>query len=156
MHNKVKAAGLLTAGLVSGGILFGTFSANAADTSAPAGATSSTATATSQVTPGTPPSSGSISVSPEAVRANPPQGAPGDGHGIPGRPANGEKALTGTDLAKATAAAKAAVPGATIVRAETDSGDAKYEVHVTVNGTPKTVKLNADFTLKAVEDGMGK
>jgi hypothetical protein len=36
-----------------------------------------------------------------------------------------------TDLAKATAAANAAVPGVTMIRVETDSGDATYEAHMT-------------------------
>lgn len=143
MNTKLKAAGLLTAGVVSGGLLFGTYAANADTVATP----SASATASTTQAPGQPPT-GSTSQAPTGA---PPQGAPGGNHG-----ASGEVVLTGADLAKATAAAKSAVPGATIVRAETDSGDAKYEVHVSVNGTQKTVKLNSDFTLKAVEDGMGK
>src|SRR4051794_8585131 len=47
--------------------------------------------------------------------------------------ANGitETPLTGDDLAKATAAAEDAVPGATVDRAETDADGAAYEVHIT-------------------------
>lgn len=68
-----------------------------------------------------------------------------------------ETVLTGSDLDKAKAAAEAAVPGATIFRAETDAGDAEYEVHVTkADGTDVTVKLDANFKLIEVQDGMGK
>ena len=71
--------------------------------------------------------------------------------------ANGitETPLTGDDLSKATAAAQAAVPGATIERAETDAEGAAYEVHVTkADGSEATVKLDADFNVTSVEDGM--
>lgn len=143
MKARLKAAGLLTAGVVSGALLFGTYAANA-DTASPANPTTSTSTSTTGSAPtGAPP------------QGTPPHGAAPQGTRAGNHGAPGETQLTGTDLAKATAAARAAVPGASIVRAETDSGDAKYEVHVTVNGSEKTVKLNADFTLKAVEDGMG-
>lgn len=66
-----------------------------------------------------------------------------------------ETPLTGDDLAKATAAAQTALPGATVVRAETDGdGGATYEVHVTAaDGTASTVLLNADFTVKSIEAG---
>lgn len=72
-------------------------------------------------------------------------------HG-PGR--RGETALTGATLAKVTAAAKAKVPGATVDRAETDSGGrAKYEAHMTkADGTRVTVYVNAAFEAIAVED----
>lgn len=146
MNTRLKAAGLLTAGVVTGGLVFGAYSANA-DTSNSASSSATSTPSTSTQVAGQPPAN----TNSKAPTGTPPAGAPSGNHGAPG-----ETVLTGTDLAKATAAAKAAVPGATIVRAETDTGDAKYEVHVTINGTQKTVKLNADFTLKAVEDGMGK
>ncbi len=77
-----------------------------------------------------------------------------DGHG-PGHA--GETALTGSDLSSATAAALKAVPGGTVVRAETDSGDAVYEVHLSKSdGTEVTVKLDKGLSVTAVEDGMGK
>jgi len=80
-------------------------------------------------------------------------GGPGDStHAGPG-----ETLLTGTTAAKVKAAALAAVPGATVVRVETDSGSATYEAHLkTSSGTEKTVKVNADFTVAAVQDGMGQ
>ena len=68
----------------------------------------------------------------------------------------GETLLTGTTLADALAAAKAAEPDATVVRAETDSGGATYEVHMEkTDGTYVTVKLDASFKVTAVEKGFG-
>jgi uncharacterized membrane protein YkoI len=72
--------------------------------------------------------------------------------------ANGitETPLTGDTLAKATAAAKAAQPGATVVRAETDAEGAKYEVHMTkADGSQITVKLDANFKVTSTVDGRG-
>jgi uncharacterized membrane protein YkoI len=73
--------------------------------------------------------------------------------------ANGitETPLTGTDLDKAKAAALAAVPGATIDRAETDADGAKYEVHLTkADGSKATVKLDDAFAVTGIETGGGK
>jgi len=68
----------------------------------------------------------------------------------------GETLLTGSDLAKTTAAVKAAVPGGTIIRVETDSGGATYEAHVTkADGSVVTVKLDAAFTVTATQSGFG-
>ena len=74
-----------------------------------------------------------------------------------GHTANGitETVLTGDTATKVTAAAQAAVPGATIDRVETDAEGATYEAHVTKSdGTKATVKVNADFSVASVEDGM--
>ena len=84
----------------------------------------------------------------------------GDHDGGKGGPhqANGitETPLTGDTLAKAEAAAKAAVPGGTIERAETDAEGAKYEVHVTkADGSDVTVKLDASFKVTGTVDGHG-
>ena len=68
----------------------------------------------------------------------------------------GETLLTGTSAAKAKAAALAAVPGATIVRIETDSGGAKYEAHMKkADGSYVTVKLDGSFKVIATQDGFG-
>ena len=68
----------------------------------------------------------------------------------------GETLLTGDTAAKVTAAAKAALPGATIVRVETDSGGAAYEAHMTkADGTRVTLKFDSNFKVTATEDGMG-
>ena len=88
---------------------------------------------------------------------------PPDAHGPAdwskgGHQANGitETVLTGDDLTKATAAAEAAVPGATAERAETDAEGASYEVHMTkADGSVVTVKLDASFNVTSTIDGMG-
>jgi hypothetical protein len=88
---------------------------------------------------------------------------PPDTHGTPdwskgGHQANGktETILTGDDLAKANAAAEAAVPGATAQRAETDAEGATYEVHMTKSdGSVVTVKLDSSFNVTGTLDGMG-
>jgi hypothetical protein len=68
----------------------------------------------------------------------------------------GETLLTGDTAAKVTAAAKAAVPGATIIRVETDSGGAAYEAHLTkTDGSNVTVKLDSNFKVTATQDGFG-
>src|SRR3954470_9280934 len=75
-----------------------------------------------------------------------------------GHQANGktEAALSGDDLAKATAAAKAAVPGGTVQRAETDAEGAAYEVHMTKSdGSIVTVKLDTNFKVTETVDGRG-
>ena len=75
-----------------------------------------------------------------------------------GHEANGitETVLSGDDLAKAQAAAEAAVPGATAERAETDAEGAAYEVHMTkADGSVVTVKLDSSFNVTETIDGMG-
>ena len=85
--------------------------------------------------------------------SNPPPGNPGR---IAHRP--GETLLPGSDAAKAKGAALKAVPGATVVRAETDRGDgAAYEVHMRkADGSFVTVKLGSDFHVIRTEDGFGQ
>jgi hypothetical protein len=67
-----------------------------------------------------------------------------------------ETPLTGDALSKVTAAAKAKVPGGTIVRVETDAdGNSAYEAHmVNADGTPVTVYVNKQFDVVSVESGM--
>lgn len=69
----------------------------------------------------------------------------------------GETLLTGTDQQKADAAATAAVPGATIIRAETDSsGAGTYEVHMKkADGTYVTVELDSSFKVIDTVTGFG-
>jgi uncharacterized membrane protein YkoI len=77
----------------------------------------------------------------------------GKGHGA-GEGREGEEPLTGDTLSQATAAAQAAVPDATVERAETDADGAVYEVHMEkADGSHVTVKLNADFTVASIEEG---
>ncbi len=68
----------------------------------------------------------------------------------------GETLLTGTTAAKLKAAALAAVPGATIIRVETDSAGSPYEAHVTkADGTQVTLKFDASFKVTSTEQGFG-
>lgn len=70
--------------------------------------------------------------------------------------ANGvaETLLTGDTAAKVTAAALAAVPGGTVQRVENDAEGAVYEAHMLKSdGTPVTVKLDANFTVTGTESG---
>ena len=69
----------------------------------------------------------------------------------------GETLLTGTQLAQATAAANTAVPGATIVRAESNSfGASPYEVHMKKSdGTAVTVELDANLGVITTISGFG-
>ncbi|MFE5837789.1 hypothetical protein [Arthrobacter sp. NPDC056493] len=72
--------------------------------------------------------------------------------------ANGktEEILTGDTAAKVEAAVKAAQPGATIERMETDADGATYEAHITkADGTRATVLLNANFAVTGTEEGFG-
>jgi uncharacterized membrane protein YkoI len=71
----------------------------------------------------------------------------------PGGPGRGETALTGETADKVTAAAKAKVPGGTVLRVETDAGDAAYEAHVRKSdGTEVIVLVNKDFEVTAVQE----
>lgn len=68
----------------------------------------------------------------------------------------GETVLTGTELAKVTAAAQAAEPGATIVRAETDSSGHTYEVHLQLaDGTYETLYFDGSYAADGSDTGFG-
>src|SRR5438309_406236 len=122
----LASAGLIASGLVAGGILAGTHVAGAATTPT---ASTSAATATAPANGG----------DPAAVSHGP-----------------NETLLTDGNATKATAAAKAAVPGATIIRVETDSGGAVYEAHMKkADGSFVTVKMDKNFKVTAVQDGFG-
>jgi uncharacterized membrane protein YkoI len=85
------------------------------------------------------------------------QGQPDPAKG--GHSANGitETVLTGDNAAKATAAAQAAVPGATIIRVENDAEGAAYEAHMKKSdGSLVTVKMDSSFNVTSTENGMGK
>lgn len=76
-----------------------------------------------------------------------------------GHQANGktEELLTGDKLTKATDAAKAAQPDATVKRVETDAdGNGVYEVHMQKSdGSIITLALDEDFKVVATNEGMG-
>ena len=68
----------------------------------------------------------------------------------------GETLLTGTTAEKVTAAAQAAVPGATVIRVETDSEGAAYEAHMQKSdGSVVTVKFDSNFSVTDTIDGFG-
>jgi hypothetical protein len=128
LRRFAAAAAMLVAGVMGGAVLAGTVSAAAADSTSP-----STTPAYGGMTPGRPGMVGGSS----PVRSD-------------------EKSLSSADKATASAAAEKAVPGATVIRAETDAGDGVYEVHMTKSdGSLVTVKLDKSFKVTAVEDGMG-
>jgi hypothetical protein len=67
-----------------------------------------------------------------------------------------ETLLTGETKSKVEAAATAKLPGATVIRSETDAdGNALYEVHmVQSDGTPATVYVDKSFGVVSVQTGM--
>lgn len=68
----------------------------------------------------------------------------------------GETLLTGTELAEVTAAAEAAEPGATVIRAETDSSGHAYEVHLQLaDGSYTTLYFDASYSADGSDDGFG-
>ena len=73
-----------------------------------------------------------------------------------GRQRSDETLLSGDAGAKVRQAALDRVPGATIVRVETDAdGHAAYEAHmVKSDGTPVTVYVNKQYEVVSVESGM--
>jgi hypothetical protein len=65
----------------------------------------------------------------------------------------GETLLTGDTAAKVKAAAQAKVPGATVLRVETDAEGSPYEAHMRKSdGSAVTVKVDKDFNATKVED----
>ena len=128
---------LVTGAIVAGASLGAAGIASAATSSA--GSTSGTAT--------TAPSSGSTNTPSAGAGADPATMTHGPN----------ETLLTGTDLQKATTAATAAVPGATVIRAETNSsGDSPYEVHMKkADGTDVTVELDSNFAATTTISGFG-
>ena len=66
----------------------------------------------------------------------------------------GETVITGAAASRARAAARAAVPGATVIRVETDSAGAAYEAHLrSSDGTFVTVKLDNGFDVTGTQSG---
>jgi len=116
------AAALVVGGLIAGGVLASTLSANAADPTTPTATGSTTAPA-----------------DPDGTRDESKSQRPD------------EKLLTGTTADKVRAAALAKYPGATIQRIETDS-DGVYEAHlVTADGNEIAVEVGKDFAVTGEE-----
>lgn len=122
-----------------------------------AGASLGAAGIASAATGSTVAASGSASTTaPSAgARAMPPNGQAGDPATMTHGPS--ETLLTGSQLEQATAAADAAVPGATVIRAETNSsGASPYEVHMKKSdGTDITVELDSNFGVITTVSGFG-
>jgi Peptidase propeptide and YPEB domain len=134
---RTVVAGALALGIIGGG--YGI--ANAA-TGTGTGTSGTTAAATPATTL---PAAGVAST---AVAAS----TPATGQGGSGGQRADETLLTGDTLAKVTAAAKAKVPGGTIVRVETDAdGHAAYEAHMTAaDGSETTVYVDKSFSVVSV------
>jgi len=132
--------------LVSGAVVAGAGLGAAGVASAATSTTTTPAASSTSTAPSGAPASGSATT--------PPAGAPDPATMTHGP---GETLLTGTKLAQATAAANAAVPGATVIRAETNSsGDYPYEVHLKKSdGTDVTVELNSSFGVVTTISGFG-
>ena len=130
--------------LVTGAVVAGASLGAAGIASA---ATSSTTSASSGSSSTTAPSAGDPGPLSAGAAANPATMSHGPN----------ETLLTGTDLPSATAAATAAVPGATVIRAETDSsGTSPYEVHMKkADGTYVTVELDSSFKAITTVSGFG-
>ncbi len=145
-RRRWKGAGLVAAGVVAGGVLAGAIGASAAS--------GSSSSAPASYSAGTYAPSGST-----GSTANPRGGDhDGDHRGGPAGGMRGdEKSVSSTLQQTLTQQAQAAVPGGTVDRVETDSGDATYEAHVTKSdGSKVTVKFDKSGNVTAVEDGMGK
>lgn len=99
-------------------------------------------------------SSSSSTSSSNAAAATTPNDNDGPGSGQPwGHQRSDETLLTDGTLTSVRNAALAKVPGATIVRVETDAdGHAPYEAHVIKSdGTPATVYVDKSFNVVSVE-----
>jgi hypothetical protein len=154
---KILAGGAIAAAAITGGAIGASFIGTAGAQTATTSPSDATATT---------PSDGSAAATPPTDAAGRPAAPPAGQQGQPpqapdwskgGHQANGktETLLTGDDLTKATAAAEAAVPGATAQRAETDAEGAAYEVHMTKSdGSIVTVKLDSNFAVTGVDNGM--
>jgi hypothetical protein len=129
-NKGLRAAGLLAAGAIAGGVMAGALTANAASTGTTGDGTTATA---------------------PAMGARPPAGAMRAARVRPG-----ESTPSRDIVATLTKAAKAEVPGGTVVRVETDAGDGAYEAHMQkADGTLVTVKFDKNLDVTGVEDGMG-
>jgi hypothetical protein len=68
----------------------------------------------------------------------------------------GETLLTDGTASKVKQAALDKVPGATVIRVETDSDGSPYEAHLQkADGSEVTVKVDKNYNATAVEDGFG-
>ena len=124
--------GLLATGVVAGAIIGGTVLSSAA---------------TSSPSPTAPSSSSSSAPGANGAPAPNKQSTPVRGD---------EKAVSAEVAAKLTAGGLKAVPGGTVYRVETDGDGDAYEAHMTkADGSPVTVKFDANYAVTEVQEGMG-
>ena len=117
-------------GLLVGGVLVGTLTASAADTTGTTGQTGAYGA------PAGPRAGGSVDES-KSQRPD-------------------EKLLSGDTASRVQAAALAKYPGATVLRVETDS-DGVYEAHLkTSDGQRVTVEVDKAFKVTGLEPGPGR
>jgi hypothetical protein len=134
----VKLA-LVGAGIAAGAVIATAVGANAA--------TSGSGSSSAPAQGGTPPSGQPM---------GPDSGRPFD-HGGSAPVRTDEKTLGSALTAELKATALKAVPGATVYRIESDSGDGSYEAHMSkADGSLVTVKFDKAGTVTGVEQGMGK
>lgn len=123
-------AALAVGGMLVGGVLVGTLTANAANT------TGTASQAGAYGAPGGPRHGGNVDES-KSQRPD-------------------EHLLTGDTASKVRAAALARYPGATVLRVETDS-DGVYEAHlIAESGQRVTVEVDKSFTVTGEESGPGR
>lgn len=135
---KKASTWLLAAVAVTGSAGVAASLAGAAGSSTPA-TTAAAPTATATPTAPAAPSAQPSSVDPAKLAHGP-----------------GETLLTGDTAVRVTAAAKAAVPGATIIRVETNWSGSTYEAHMQkADGSYVTVELDASFKVTATDSGFG-
>jgi anti-sigma factor RsiW len=135
MSNKARQL-LVTAALVSGAALGGGVIAQAATSGSSTTSTTATTAAQSSTVAG---SSTTAAPDPATISHGP-----------------GETLLTGDVATKVSAAALAKVPGATVIRVETDSNGSPYEAHLTKSdGTRVTVYVDKSFNVTSTVDGFG-
>ena len=148
LRKALISAGLVGSTLVGGAVgaalLNGT--ANAADSSTSSSGVATTAPAAPDPATGAPAGRG----------GHGPMGGsfdPGKG-GHVGQNGVTETLLTGDTADKVKAAALAAVPGATVDRAENDAEGSPYEAHMTkADGSQVTVKVDNNFNVTSIESG---
>jgi hypothetical protein len=102
--------------------------------------------------------SGSTNAATPAFAANGTSGPPPAGAPNPATVSHGpgEALLSGSTASRVKAVALAAVPGAKVVRLETDSAGAAYEAHLQKSdGSYVTVKVDPSFHVTARQSGFG-
>ena len=151
---SARAAALVGAGIAAGVIGAWALSSNAQGSATPGSGSSTTPGASATSAPSAPP--GRMGPMGPMGHHDGDHCGPG-GPGVPGGHNPDESVVTGTKASTLKAAALKQVPGGKVMRVETDSGDAAYEVHMTnADGKPVTVKFDKNLKFTAVEDGMGK